>query len=77
MSALKRQRLQKALYACLRVKKSEAGEFSAKSLRLAGAPISNATLRELCKAGCLEFRINGTKERGTRSYRVVRSTLPF
>ena len=53
MSALKRQRLQKALYACLRVKKSEAGEFSAKSLRLAGAPISNATVRALCKAGCL------------------------
>ena len=53
MSTLKRQRLQKARYACLRVKKSEPGEFSAKSLRLAGAPISNATVRALCKAGCL------------------------
>jgi hypothetical protein len=54
MFTLKRQRLQKARYALPSgLKKSEPGEFSAKSRRLAGAPISNATVRELCKAGCL------------------------
>jgi hypothetical protein len=73
MSTLKRQRLQKALYACLRVKKSEAGEFSAKWLRPAGTSVSNVTLRQLCEAGCLEFK---TKDRGAKWYRVVRSNLP-
>jgi len=55
MSTLKRQRLQRALYACIRVKKTEAGEFSAQGLRLAGRAVSNATLRQLCEAGCLEL----------------------
>jgi|GEM_PF-5359275 hypothetical protein len=77
MSTLKRQRLQRGLFACLRAKKSMDGEFSAKELRLAGTPVSAATLRQLCEAGCLEFRANGTKERGTRWYRVARSSLPY
>jgi len=77
MPTLKRQRLQRGLYACLRVKKSGEEEFSANELRLAGTVVSAATLRQLCEAGCLEFRANGTKDRGTRWYRVLRSSLPF
>jgi hypothetical protein len=74
MSSLKSQRLQKVLYACLRIRKSEADTFSSKWLRLAGTPVSDATLRQLCAAGCLEL---STGERGTRWYKVVRSTVPF
>ena len=77
MSTMKRQRLQGALYACRRVKKNAAGEFLASWLRLARTPVSAASLRELCKAGCLDLRTDGAGERGKRWYRVVQSTLPF
>jgi hypothetical protein len=76
MKTLRRDRLQRALEACLRVGKSEQGEFSAKWLKLAGTPVSGATLTQLCDLGCLTYTPNGMNGQGTRWYRILRATLP-
>src|SRR5262245_23873661 len=58
MITLRRQHMQDALNACIRVIKSAEGEFSAKWLRDTGTPIHAKTLAELCELGCLSFRAN-------------------
>jgi hypothetical protein len=76
MKSLQRDRLQRILDACVRVEKSEQGEFSAKWLRASGTRVSGATLRRLCDLWCLAYRANGMDGQGTRWYRVLRKTLP-
>jgi hypothetical protein len=76
MNPSRRDRLQRALEACVRVGKSPQGEFSAKWLRYAGTPVSGPTLTQLCDVGCLAFTANGIVRPDTRWYRVLRLTLP-
>jgi hypothetical protein len=73
---LKRQRLQEILDACVRLGKSDDGEFSAKWLHESGVNVSGRQLTELCKLGCLSFRANGIDGQGLHWYRVLRSMLP-
>ena len=75
-STLENQRLQEILAACVRVRKSDLGDFSAKWLRLARVRFSGRDLTRLCDLGCLSFQANGTEGQGRRWYTVVRDTLP-